>query len=487
MMESEDNLHFSEKPEITSKLGEERIIFSDTIKKKTVELFSKTQERNILITNLALYNLKNTEIQRRIKIEDLKGITISNTSNQIILHCKGKEYDYLYLCDYRQKLAKILQNLYEVIKSKDLLFCRKDDKDLSKFVVGKKERNKNKDLSKINESEYSSIKDYINSDEIKPEPPPEPKPKIEKVSKASNSPVKVISKPAKGVPPPPPPPPPPPKVATTQKSSAPSKPVDLAAELEAKKNNLAHVEVKDYVSPALQNPEEAPQTTNSMMAAIMAKRNQMKKVGGGGGGGPKPNTGARPSAQFTKPLMPGNPPVPKNAPRPSAQLTKPPIIGNSTVPMNAPKPNAQLTKPPITSNVPKNVPGQTIQKPMGGAKPTAPKPSGAKPPMKIGGGGGGAFAAKMAALQARMAGPSGGGSSSSSTTPASSGPSKPIVELCEGNTKRMDINKVIGNLEKEKKKQASSSSKPVQVKVVSGKGKGIPPPPPPPPPPPVIK
>ena len=36
MIESEDNLHFNEKSEITSKLGEERIIFSDTIKKKTV-------------------------------------------------------------------------------------------------------------------------------------------------------------------------------------------------------------------------------------------------------------------------------------------------------------------------------------------------------------------------------------------------------------------------------------------------------------------
>ena len=64
------------------------------------------------------------------------------------------------------------------------------------------------------------------------------------------------------------------------------------------------------------------------------------------------------------------------------------------------------------------------------------------------------------------------------------GPSKPIVELCSGNTKRMDINKVINNLEKEKKKQASkTSSKPEKIQVVSNKGAGIPPPPPPPPPP----
>ena len=81
----------------------------------------------------------------------------------------------------------------------------------------------------------------------------------------------------------------------------------------------------------------------------------------------------------------------------------------------------------------------------------------------------------MAALQARMGGGGGGGgysSASASSAPKSNEPSKPIVELCQGNTKRMDINKVINNLEKEKKKQASkSSSKPVAVKVVASKGK----------------
>ena len=44
-------------------------------------------------------------------------------------------------------------------------------------------------------------------------------------------------------------------IPSAQKASS-SKPVDLAAELEAKKSNLSHIEVKDYVSPALQNPEE---------------------------------------------------------------------------------------------------------------------------------------------------------------------------------------------------------------------------------------
>ena len=113
---------------------------------------------------------------------------------------------------------------------------------------------------------------------------------------------------------------------------------------------------------------------------------------------------------------------------------------------------------------------------------------GAKPPMKMGGGGGragGDFNDRMAALRARIMNMD-MSSISSSSTPASATPSKPIVELCEGNTKRMDINKIINNLEKEKKKANKESSEPVEIKVVSGKGKGIPLPPPPPPPPKII-
>lgn len=230
---------------------------------------------------------------------------------------------------------------------------------------------------------------------------------------------------------------------------------------------MTHVEVKEYVSPALQKPEEGgiPQTGNSMMAAIMAKRNQMKKVGGGGAATGAPKPAPRPSAPqvgYKQPSSSTNSGFPK------------PPTNTGTKPMGAAIKPPSMGQNPVTSAAPK--------------KPVTSGP--AKPPVKMGGGGGGggAFAAKMAALQARMGGGGGGGgsSSASSSTPASTAPSKPIVELCEGNTKRMDINKVIGNLEKEKKKQAKSSSKPVAVKVVSCKGKGIPPPPPPPPPPPKI-
>ena len=505
-MESEYQLGYENDPTIKNKIGNEKIFFSGKIEKKKFGFLGKFQGRNLLITNTALYIFKKTEIKQRKKIEDLKGVTYSRQSNEFVIHFNENNYDYLFKSENRNKIITILQSLYEKLKNEDLLFVAKIEKDLSKYVVTKKERKGNPYLFKMDNNDLTPIKDYLENEfgnknntnddfevienqpneeyddkeqeqekqktqmiKITPPPlkpkqqkPPKP-PKPEKESK-----VKVISGSSKGVPPPPsppPPPPPPPVVAAPSKPSSSSKPVDLAAELASKKNNLKHVEVKEYVSPALQSPEEGGGggSTNSMMAAIMAQRNKMKKPGAGSG---VPATKPQPAK-----------PKPGAFPKPSTNTTTAPKPITTTPKTTTTVPN------PDSSNVNKiNIPPKNTN------SGTSLKPPAAKPPAKMGGGGG--FGAKLAFLQARMGGPSGGGSSStnnsSSSNHNSKEPSKPIVELCEGNTKKMDINKVIGNLEKEKKKQqAKASSKPVKVKVISNKGGGIPPPPPPPPPPPV--
>ena len=48
-----------------------------------------------------------------------------------------------------KKIIKYLQYIYENKTGKDLLFCKKNDKDLSKYLMNKKERIKNPDLYKI--------------------------------------------------------------------------------------------------------------------------------------------------------------------------------------------------------------------------------------------------------------------------------------------------------------------------------------------------
>lgn len=115
-MEPEDLLNFENDPQIKQKLGNEKIMYSDKIQKKKFGFFGKFQDRNLLITNKAIYNFKKTEIKRRIKIEDLYGITYSRQSSEFILHFNENDYDYLFKSENRDKIILLLQHLYEGLK-----------------------------------------------------------------------------------------------------------------------------------------------------------------------------------------------------------------------------------------------------------------------------------------------------------------------------------------------------------------------------------
>lgn len=65
-----------------------------------------SQERNIIITNKAIYNLKKKELKRRIEIQILKGITISSLTEELILHGNDMEYDYHYISSKRKMIIK---------------------------------------------------------------------------------------------------------------------------------------------------------------------------------------------------------------------------------------------------------------------------------------------------------------------------------------------------------------------------------------------
>ena len=92
-----DNMNFKNDQEIKAMLGHEDIYFSDKIIKVRQGIFSSNQERVILITDQALYNLKGKEKKRRIEIGNLSGVTISKLSDQFIIHGKNEEYDFLIL------------------------------------------------------------------------------------------------------------------------------------------------------------------------------------------------------------------------------------------------------------------------------------------------------------------------------------------------------------------------------------------------------
>ena len=163
MVEPDDTLALKSNTSITSKIGDEKIYFSYKVQKYFKGLFERNQDRIIMITNKAFYLLNEMEIKRRIKFEDLYGITVSTLSNQFIIHGRSNEYDYLFISPDKKKIIKALQSSYKAKEGKDLLFCQKSEKDINKYVIQKKEATKNPYIKRINEAELSSIQEYIKS------------------------------------------------------------------------------------------------------------------------------------------------------------------------------------------------------------------------------------------------------------------------------------------------------------------------------------
>ena len=158
-----DKLNFINDNEIKAMLGHEQIYYSDKIIKIRQGLFSSNQERTIIITDEAIYNLKGKEKKRRIEIKNLSGITISRISEQFVIHGKNEEYDYLYSSPNRLKIIEVLQIVFESINQNELLFSIQNEKDLTKYVVGKSERKKSPNLYKVDSKQLMSIREFIES------------------------------------------------------------------------------------------------------------------------------------------------------------------------------------------------------------------------------------------------------------------------------------------------------------------------------------
>ena len=75
------------------------------------------QERSLVLTDMAIYNLKKSAIQRRIPYDKLESISKSKLSSEFILHIKS-EYDYRFLSFNRRNeiIEKILYIMCEIKK-----------------------------------------------------------------------------------------------------------------------------------------------------------------------------------------------------------------------------------------------------------------------------------------------------------------------------------------------------------------------------------
>ena len=155
---SNDFLKFKNNPEIKKIIDKEQLLFSDKIYKKNS--YGLTQERYIVITNNAIYNLKGKQLKRKIEISKLKGITNSSKTNEFVLH-GNEEYDYLYYSYNKNIIIYIIEKIYEHLMGKNLLFANLEVDNLKNKVTSKKEKEKNPNFSRMDDSQLTDITEYL--------------------------------------------------------------------------------------------------------------------------------------------------------------------------------------------------------------------------------------------------------------------------------------------------------------------------------------
>ena len=140
-------------------IREEIIKFSDKIMK--INKYGFKQERNILVTDKAIYNFKKTSLKRRIDFRAIVGITVSKLSDEFVIHCRDIDYDYHFISPRKKTIIEIIAKYYKVINKKDLELFEINEKSLSKYVTTKLEKEKRKSLIKIPRNNSIDVEEYL--------------------------------------------------------------------------------------------------------------------------------------------------------------------------------------------------------------------------------------------------------------------------------------------------------------------------------------
>ena len=138
---------------------EEEIQFSDKILK--INKYGLKQERVALITDTAFYNLKKLELKRRIDFKTIIGITLSKVSDEFVIHCNDIDYDYHYISARKKTIVEIIAKNYEIINEEELKLFVLPVKSLSTFVTTKKEKEKQKNSTRMPKQNSISVNDYL--------------------------------------------------------------------------------------------------------------------------------------------------------------------------------------------------------------------------------------------------------------------------------------------------------------------------------------
>jgi serum/glucocorticoid-regulated kinase 2 len=142
-----DYLKFVEDSSIPPLINNEKILFSDKIYK--VNKWGFSQERNLVITEKAVYNFKKKTMKRRIDTASIRGITITKVTEEFVIHGNDEEYDYHFFSSKRKKIIEFVSRTFFEITKREFRLCELDLKTLKSVVTNKKEKKKDQNFSRM--------------------------------------------------------------------------------------------------------------------------------------------------------------------------------------------------------------------------------------------------------------------------------------------------------------------------------------------------
>lgn len=154
-----DTLNWSNDKDILSIIKNETLYYSNKIQK--INHYNISQERYLILTNEALYNMQKKKLKRKIKYEEIKGITFTKLSTEFVVHgCEG-EYDYHFQTPDKNVLICLIAKFFEDHTNSSLKLCEVPEKSLKNYVTGKKEKKKDGGCTKMDENYLINTKSFI--------------------------------------------------------------------------------------------------------------------------------------------------------------------------------------------------------------------------------------------------------------------------------------------------------------------------------------
>ena len=145
-----DLLNIKEDNEILNLLKGEKVYYSDVITK--INHYGLSQERSIILTDVALYNMKKKELKRRIPYKEILGISYSNISNEFVIHGNNCQYDYHYNSQDKNLIISLIIFFYDEQDNSKIKICEIPEKSLKNYVTRKKEKQKDCTYTKMDKN-----------------------------------------------------------------------------------------------------------------------------------------------------------------------------------------------------------------------------------------------------------------------------------------------------------------------------------------------